>query len=102
MNLKKKKIYLSPPSSPAAHQLLPAAAHSPRPLFFSFVSLTTRPHRSVPPRPFPFFFPLGFARPGAAVNPAAPGRLPLPFLLTRAGQLRQLTLSCSIRSFPFP
>jgi hypothetical protein len=100
---KKEKTYLL---------TLPARRPSGPPTFspqntgsfsFRFLSLTSRSHRSVSPLSPSFLLPLlCLAKPGVAANPAAPGRLPLPFLPVQVDQLRQLTLAISIWPFPFP
>jgi hypothetical protein len=103
---KKKKTYLFTLSArrPSSQPISPPQQPTPpTPISILFISLTSRPHRLVS-LPLPsFLLPLlCLARPGAAANPAAPGRLPLPFLPVQVDQLRQLTLVFSIRPFLFP
>jgi hypothetical protein len=99
-SLKKKKTYLLTLSEPT--NLSPAAAHATGSFFFSF-SFADKPVPPVnlPPSPS-FLLPLlCLARPGAAANPAAPGRLPLPFLPARVDQSRHIHSRFQSGRFPF-
>jgi hypothetical protein len=98
----RKPSYLSGPAAQRPTNPSPRQPMPPSSFTFLFLSLTTGPHRSAssPPPSFLLLL-LCFARPGADAIPATSCHFPLPFLLTRADQLRQLTTSDQIGRYPF-
>jgi hypothetical protein len=104
--LKKKKKETYPPyhsaQRPNSRHPFPRSGPSPAvPFLCFFLPLTRRPLLSASPRPPSFFF-------LSSVSPARRRRrdsrcvppLPLPFLPTRVGQLRQLTPCDQLGSLP--
>jgi hypothetical protein len=99
---RKRKLTFSPscPGAKPPTNLLPAAAHAPGSFSFLFVSLTSRPHRSVPPRRLPFFFP-PLLRPARRRRKSRRARPPSPSFPPRPSRpIKAVNPRIQIRLFP--